>query len=147
MLLTQVFGLLFHYPMLKILSLPSPLTVFTAPFMLFYACYIYWDIRPNVQKDQVWNSSGLCFLSRARHRAYSDWFWKDYTSQLASLGQQFFPHFLTLYLCSKVVCMAGVRQQTLCLFTGTPGIVKAWTKPTPQLQCHKTLGPLKLFVT
>lgn len=35
MLLTQVFGLLFHYPMLKILSLPSPLTVFTAPFMLF----------------------------------------------------------------------------------------------------------------
>lgn len=30
-------------------------------------------------------------------------------------GQLFFAHFLTLYLCSKAVFMAGTKQRSLCL--------------------------------
>lgn len=53
-------------------TLPAAFMPFSVPFILFYACYMYWEIRANVKKHQIGKSLGPGFSDRTRNRAYSD---------------------------------------------------------------------------
>lgn len=57
MMLTRVFGPSSQYTMSST-CIPAALMPLSEPFLLFYACYIYWEVRANVKKHQTGKSLG-----------------------------------------------------------------------------------------